>query len=263
MISTQHLTSNIEVFPHSFDFTLGSIHYDKLISNSDLISLLNVVKSNFPINRIQCLGCHRLTLGIVVTYFKIQQLNRTVLHLDVSPNFVDLESGVFVYTAKHRFLLLSDDVLLMVSFLKDFQLKEITLQRCRFSDDTVAILSDLIKQKNSLTIVDFRFCGLCPDHLYKILNTFDLNTGSNLTRINLDSNSLGNEGALVLAEVLKNCSSMVNINLRYNSIGKEGALALANVLEADSSVLIKLEGNNMDIETRQLVSSTSHNRIIF
>ncbi|KAL0238607.1 hypothetical protein GEMRC1_013080 [Eukaryota sp. GEM-RC1] len=63
-----------------------------------------------------------------------------------------------------------------------------------------------------------------------------LKVNSTVTRINLEFNSIGNEGAIALAEALKVNSTVTRINLEYNSIGKEGAIALAEALKVNSTV---------------------------
>ncbi|KAL0240076.1 hypothetical protein GEMRC1_010183 [Eukaryota sp. GEM-RC1] len=70
-----------------------------------------------------------------------------------------------------------------------------------------------------------------------------------VSTINLDSNSIGNEGAIAIAEALKVNSSLSTINLYSNSIGNEGAIAIAEALKVNSSLsTINLNNNSIGNE---------------
>ncbi|KAG0011239.1 hypothetical protein BGZ81_002292 [Podila clonocystis] len=55
---------------------------------------------------------------------------------------------------------------------------------------------------------------------------YEVNTISSLTRLDLDQNSIGDQGTLALSEALKANSTSTTLNLRYNSIGDNGVQAL-------------------------------------
>ncbi|CAO3568867.1 unnamed protein product [Mortierella alpina] len=71
-----------------------------------------------------------------------------------------------------------------------------------------------------------------------------LKTNSTLATLNLDSNTVGDDGAKVLAEALKTNSTLTTLNLPYNSIGDDGAKALAEALETNKTLtILNLESN--------------------
>ncbi|KAL0250971.1 hypothetical protein GEMRC1_000185 [Eukaryota sp. GEM-RC1] len=57
-----------------------------------------------------------------------------------------------------------------------------------------------------------------------------------ITSMSLNGNSIGDEGARVLAEALKVNTTLTNIDLGENSIGNEGAKALADALTVNTTV---------------------------
>ncbi|KAL0238264.1 hypothetical protein GEMRC1_012737 [Eukaryota sp. GEM-RC1] len=89
----------------------------------------------------------------------------------------------------------------------------------------------------------------------------EMRNGS-VTKIDLKYYSIGNEGAIALAEALKVNSTVTEIYLMNNSIGNEGAIALADALKVNSTVTqIILWSNSIDSETEQLIKRISNNRI--
>ncbi|KAL0231706.1 hypothetical protein GEMRC1_011110 [Eukaryota sp. GEM-RC1] len=50
---------DLDVSPHTYDTSLGSIRYESEISNADLLSLFNALKSNVLISRVECSGVTR------------------------------------------------------------------------------------------------------------------------------------------------------------------------------------------------------------
>ncbi|KAL0238188.1 hypothetical protein GEMRC1_012661 [Eukaryota sp. GEM-RC1] len=70
----------------------------------------------------------------------------------------------------------------------------------------------------------------------KLKNCYDEMVRNEVSTIYLDNNSIGNEGAIAIAEALKVNSSVSTINLYNNSIGPEGAIAIAESLKVNSSV---------------------------
>ncbi|KAG0344254.1 hypothetical protein BG004_004611, partial [Podila humilis] len=53
-----------------------------------------------------------------------------------------------------------------------------------------------------------------------------LKTNSTLATLNLESNSIGDNGAQALGEALKTNSTLITLELQNNSIGDNGAQAL-------------------------------------
>jgi len=76
-----------------------------------------------------------------------------------------------------------------------------------------------------------------------------LKSNRTITNVNLGWNSIGIKGAIALAEALKVNKTIKEINLWHNSIGDEGALALAEALKANNTIeKINLGANSIGDE---------------
>ena len=63
-----------------------------------------------------------------------------------------------------------------------------------------------------------------------------LKVNTSLTSLNLDGNSIGDEGANSLSEALRVNTSLTSLDLRDNSIGDEGAHSLSEALRVNTSL---------------------------
>ena len=76
-----------------------------------------------------------------------------------------------------------------------------------------------------------------------------LKENNSLTSINLERNHIGDEGAVALADVLKENSSLASLDLSLHNIGDKVAKALADALKANSSLAsINLDSNHIGDE---------------
>ncbi|KAF9103543.1 hypothetical protein BGX27_010540, partial [Mortierella sp. AM989] len=94
------------------------------------------------------------------------------------------------------------------------------------------ILVRMIEQIQSIEANDFR----------ALANS--LKTNTTFTTLDLRSNSIGNEEALVLSEALYINTTLTTLNLRDNSIEKEGARALSEALKTNTTLATLDLGNN-------------------
>ncbi|KAL0251957.1 hypothetical protein GEMRC1_001169 [Eukaryota sp. GEM-RC1] len=91
LVSANKLTLNFEISPHSFDFATGSICYANPIGNSDLLALLDSLKSNVPIKSVKCKQWPSPSLEVLASVFEILSINKSVIDLDISPHLLDVE----------------------------------------------------------------------------------------------------------------------------------------------------------------------------
>ncbi|KAG0043929.1 hypothetical protein BGZ90_008928, partial [Linnemannia elongata] len=78
---------------------------------------------------------------------------------------------------------------------------------------------------------------------------------STLTTLNLESNSIGPDGAQALSEALKTNSTLTNLNLWRNSIGPHGAQAMSEALKTNSTLItLKLSTKSIDNNGAQALS---------
>ncbi|KAL0239390.1 hypothetical protein GEMRC1_009498 [Eukaryota sp. GEM-RC1] len=68
--STHQSSPTIDFISHSIDFSRGIISYADKINNTDLGLLLNALKSNVPIKRVECNGIADLIFDGLVVLFK-------------------------------------------------------------------------------------------------------------------------------------------------------------------------------------------------
>ncbi|KAL0241748.1 hypothetical protein GEMRC1_006983 [Eukaryota sp. GEM-RC1] len=136
LISTGKLTSSIDIYPYSFDFSRGTIHYDHTLNSDELISVLDFLKSNSSIKHFTALG---------------RSWSETPLEFDT-------DNGRFSLYGQWEDPLTADVASYLQSYLKYLNIKELTKEHCRFTDESIPSLCDLISDNNLLTSVDFIEC---------------------------------------------------------------------------------------------------------
>ncbi|KAI8606157.1 hypothetical protein EDD21DRAFT_349318 [Dissophora ornata] len=104
----------------------------------------------------------------------------------------------------------------------------------RASDFRVIVKS--LKTNNPLTILNLENNSIGNDGALALSEA--LKTNTTLTTLNLQRNSIEKEGALALSEALKTNTTLTTLNLKNNSIGKEGALALTNVSKTSGCTIV-------------------------
>ncbi|KAL0239801.1 hypothetical protein GEMRC1_009909 [Eukaryota sp. GEM-RC1] len=152
---------SLDVFIINFDSKL--ITYNHWISNRDLNSLLDALKSNLPIKRVECCRLKSPSLRGLATLFQILSINRSVIDVDVAPHSINIEHGVFRYLPESCTHLTVEEVSSLRSLLRCFNIKELTIKNCSFTDESVTVLCNFIRINNTLTSIDFNDCNLSDD----------------------------------------------------------------------------------------------------
>ncbi|KAL0235768.1 hypothetical protein GEMRC1_002350 [Eukaryota sp. GEM-RC1] len=199
LVSAGTLKATIDVSPHSFDLSRGTIHYSRAVEKADLLFLLNTLKSNFPINRVTCYGLKTKNLEVLITLFEILSINKSVIDVDVAPYLIDIENGVFCFSANKRIgttKVTSEMMTSLQSFLESSRLKKLTLRRCEYSPTLFNALCDSLKVNSSLTFIDFRYCYLLDESVSKLVAALQLN--SCLKHIDLEGNDIGFQTVLTI-----------------------------------------------------------------
>ena len=76
--------------------------------------------------------------------------------------------------------------------------------------------------------------------------------------ISIPNNSIGADGAIILANGLRNCSALRVIDLSINIIGSKGALALVEKLKSWPNLdKLYLSSNGMESETMTRLATLS------
>ncbi|KAL0239545.1 hypothetical protein GEMRC1_009653 [Eukaryota sp. GEM-RC1] len=134
LISTNQFTPNIEISPHSFEFSIGRIHYENHVKNSDLLVLLNALKSNVLIKSVECRGLKSPSLKALITLFEILSINKSVIDLDISPHSIDIDDGVFCFSPESVTLVSHEDVSSLRTLFQCSTIKELSLKRLNSSN---------------------------------------------------------------------------------------------------------------------------------
>lgn len=66
-----------------------------------------------------------------------------------------------------------------------------------------------------------------------------------LTTLSLDNNHLSDDGALILAESLSNCSFLIELSLQHNDIGPKGASSIFSLKNNNFKLDILFHGNKI------------------
>ena len=92
-------------------------------------------------------------------------------------------------------------------------------------------------------------CHLHDDHVRTLLKNSIHNKLKCIEEMRFHGNSIGDEGAVALADGLKSCSNLQTLDLTTNNIGTEGAVALADGLKSCSNLrTLHLSANNIGTE---------------
>ncbi|KAL0229264.1 hypothetical protein GEMRC1_013883 [Eukaryota sp. GEM-RC1] len=126
-----------------------------------------------------------LDLSVLVFLYGILATTKLKASIDVTPHFIDVNHGVFAFAPKVSCKILREEITSLESFLSTFEIKELTL-KCRFSDEAIIFLCELIKVSSSLTSIDLSGCSLSDFNLARVITALHCN--SSLTNVNLGSN---------------------------------------------------------------------------
>ncbi|KAL0251340.1 hypothetical protein GEMRC1_000553 [Eukaryota sp. GEM-RC1] len=171
VIVSHKLIPCIELARHYIDVHLGLICFDNRVEADDLASLLRALKSNVPIQRVECLGFGSPSLEELVVLYEILFINKTVIDADISPHSIDVNNGLFCFSPEKPSQISYEEVSSLQTLSKRFSLAELTFKQCHFKDDTITIMSDFITGNSSLTSVDFNDCDL-PDIMTRVFEEY-------------------------------------------------------------------------------------------
>ncbi|KAL0239819.1 hypothetical protein GEMRC1_009927 [Eukaryota sp. GEM-RC1] len=245
-IKTYRLVPSFKVSPHAINAISGFIHYEKEIENQDLISLLKALKSSIPIKRVECPGFKITNLEELFNLVQFcNNVNNSATTFDIPPRFIDTVNGSFCFLPASFTDIGTDEVSSIQILLQYFRINELTLNRCRFTDDAITNLCDLIKVNNSLTSIDFSECNFLGD---KVINAIQLN--SYLKKINLSYNPIGFTSLLTIFELVSTKQLISNIQISPHFIDYSlGSITYKNrINNCDLNSLLKALKSNAPIK---------------
>ncbi|KAL0239417.1 hypothetical protein GEMRC1_009525 [Eukaryota sp. GEM-RC1] len=209
--STGKFSPNFQISPHDIDVSFGYIDYEHHVTSADLVALLNALKSNVPIKRVESRGFNNLNLGGIIALFEISSIAKSVINLDVSPHCVDINNGVFRFSPETLTKISAQELSSLHCLLKSFSFKELILKKCQISDTEISVLCDIIRTCHSLTSVDFSYCRLSYTSIHDIMIT--LQSNSSLKTINLSYTDIDFNSILVVYKFIVTSQSPPTIEL--------------------------------------------------
>ncbi|KAL0241378.1 hypothetical protein GEMRC1_006613 [Eukaryota sp. GEM-RC1] len=218
----------IDISPHLIDIEVGSILYDSFVQHSDLISLLETLKSDVSIKRVECRGLENESLEDLLLLFEILSINKSLVIIDISPHLIDITNGVFCYSPANSPQIAATQVSSLKCFLECFNIKQLTLRGSCFSSKAIPGLCDLIRVNNTLTSIDFRGCLLSENDFWSIIDALQLNFC--LSNVILENDFIGFSELLdVFTKILLNQQKQCEVD--YSDL-----ILLLETLKSDVSI---------------------------
>ena len=112
-------------------------------------------------------------------------------------------------------------------FYSNIYLRDINMSSCHLRPIEINIISNDLKVRLVCSRLSLINCGI-TDEGAKTLS--DAIRSSNIKILELSMNSIGNEGALALANSIESCFILQTVDLSCNQIGDDGALAIVRAI---------------------------------
>ncbi|KAL0246838.1 hypothetical protein GEMRC1_008044 [Eukaryota sp. GEM-RC1] len=206
----------LDISPHLIDFASGTIKFRSNVCANDLHCLLNALKSNVPIKRVDCLGLKSPNLLEVVYIFKIRLIEDFLLDSTSSSYSVDVETGALSFSPSDFTRITLSEVLSLQSLCDHSHVKSLTLHNCFVADEAYTLLCDLIRESDSLTSIDFSHCGLTDDCVLKLIAAVQSN--HSIRNVNLNNNSFGIKSLSTVFELTTTQQITSNFEISPHSI---------------------------------------------
>ncbi|KAL0233143.1 hypothetical protein GEMRC1_011888 [Eukaryota sp. GEM-RC1] len=242
----------IIVDPHSINFDDGYIHYNHEVDYSDLISLVEALKSDVPIKHVECRRLKYPNLEDLFALFEILSINNSVITVKIFPHLINTKTGVFCFNPVNSPQITAEEVSSLKCFLQCFNIKKLTLTRCSFTSEAISDLYDLIRVNNTLTSIDFSGCLFSKTDFWSIIYALALNSCLRkfmLVNIIVELSDLVKMFKLISSQSTK---TIRNIKISHHSINfDDGSIRYNN--EVDYSDLISLlEGLKSEVPIKHV-----------
>ncbi|KAL0239351.1 hypothetical protein GEMRC1_009459 [Eukaryota sp. GEM-RC1] len=236
LVSVVNNLQNVDVSPHSIDLSAGVLRYENQLDGSDLILLLKAWKSKCRLNFVECRGLKTLCLEELMVSYEILSMKKDLLEIDTSPHSFDVEKCFFCFSGENTEIS-STQMLSLQVFLERFNINNLILTNCRFTEEAITVLADLIKSNNSLTSIDFSYCYFSHDHLSSLISALKAN--SCLKTLNLSKNDINFANLLAIFELVSVRNNLQSVNVSPHSIDlSAGVLRYENQLDGSDLILL-------------------------
>ncbi|KAL0240089.1 hypothetical protein GEMRC1_010196 [Eukaryota sp. GEM-RC1] len=278
LVSTNKLTSNIDISPHLIDLSCGSICYNHDVSDDELLLLVDFLRQNRDLKSFDCGPYHIETDDDVFCLQGIRNYNKTKVSVEVVSDLTCNLIGSQGVRALADALKVNSSVswidlgnnsignegvfAIAEALEVNSSVSTIYLSNNSIGNEGAIAIAEALKVNSSVSHVYLYNNSIGPEGAIAIAEALKVN--SSVSGIDLGNNSIGPEGAIAIAEALKVNSSVTAIGLSNNSIGNEGAIAIAEALKVNSSVsAIYLRNNSINSQTQQTLKSLHRNRMFF
>ncbi|KAL0240006.1 hypothetical protein GEMRC1_010114 [Eukaryota sp. GEM-RC1] len=261
--STHESPPFIEVYPHSIDFSLGTISSVGTISNTDVDLLVDALNSKVPIKRVSFSGSgNDLSFSGLLNLFNILWDYKEIVDLDGVSNFVDTSIGLIRY----QHTVSNQDLISIVN--RHFSLKRVECFGLNDpSFDGIAALYQILCINNSLIDVDishhlidteFGIFSFLPQ-VHTEITPENVSALLSLEIIDLRINkcTFTDEALAVLCDLIKTSSKLTCLDLSYCSLSDEDFLSIIDSLHLNSALYIKeirFEGNSFGDESAKALA---------
>jgi hypothetical protein len=145
---------------------------------------------------------------------------------------------------------------LRVHFASHHSLERLVLSDNGMRDDSIEMLCKMLRENNSVTYLDIsnnNFGDAAMRYICCMLAEGADKT-CKLSKLVLESNNLGDAGAILLAETLSASQQLKMLNVKDNNIGRRGIVALINTLWHNTGLdTLSLAFNYTDTSTEMLL----------
>jgi len=117
--------------------------------------------------------------------------------------------------------------------------EKISFFQVRLTQMTIDSLCDIIKQSNSLTVVNLNYTKIDYRGVSAIAEA--IKQSQSLTTVDVSFNEIGDVGAIAIAEAIKQSKSLNIVHLYGNEIGDVGASAIAEAIKQSKSPLTTVD----------------------
>ncbi|GLI70444.1 hypothetical protein VaNZ11_015357 [Volvox africanus] len=207
------------------------------LGDAGVLDISEMLRSNTSLTMLDLADTHCGVQGAIGISNALTDGNTTLKILDLEDAQVQAQ-GPQDSTYQHLIRMLACNT----------SLTELSLAKHRMTDQHLEQLVTYGFAKSKATWISLSLRGnrLSPfagPHLERLLSLCP-----RLQRLNLASNSLGNDGAVSLSRCLAYCTDLRELDVRSNSIGDIGLMALAGVLHMVHTLeLFLLWGNNFGL----------------
>jgi Ran GTPase-activating protein (RanGAP) involved in mRNA processing and transport/Flp pilus assembly protein TadD len=208
------------------------------MSDEAIERLTDFLKINPSLTKLNLNSVKLSNRGLIIL-IDVFKNNQQITEIDFSDNDISDEGAEF-----------------LAEFLKTNQtLKKLNIKGNKITSKGLRSLDEALKANSSLDNLDFIF-NINAESLTELSRFF-----SNKKALDFQSQRFGDQGAIALANILKDNQIINKVNLYFNSIGEKGVLALSTALKSNSSLFnLDLTLNTLsDIAIKSLCESIKYN----